>query len=74
MWSHAHLHLTFVWEEVDYHATLVWVDEADQERATLEKSGRVPLPSDGSPETAFLVVAAALRGTVAAHVQETPPA
>lgn len=53
MWSHAHVNLIFVWEECYWTARLIWVEDGSEEPIILEKGGRVPLGTDGSPSEAL---------------------
>lgn len=61
MWHHASITANIVWDDVLWHAVAVWVDEGTQERISLERSGRVPLPPDGGPVEALAAVTAAMR-------------
>jgi hypothetical protein len=53
MWTHVSLNAEIVWEDVIWRAILVWEDEAGGDPVVLEKSGRVHLGADGTPEEAL---------------------
>lgn len=57
MWTHASLNIDIVWEEVLWRAVLTWQDGLEADPIVLEKSGRVPLPSDGSAAAALKAAA-----------------
>lgn len=58
MWQNISLNVTQVWDEALWRATAVWQDDEDSEPIVLQRTGRVSLNGDDSPE---LVLQAAVR-------------
>lgn len=59
MWTHVSLNAHVVWEDALWTVVAVWQEDPGVEPLTLERSGRVPLTGDWTPEA---VLAACVDG------------
>jgi len=67
MWTHVSLNAEIVWEDVLWRAVALWQDSDTDEPIVMEKSGRVALGADATPEAALYRAVLAMQSAPAAR-------
>lgn len=72
MWTHVSLNAEIVWDDVLWRAVALWQDDDAAEPVVMEKSGRVPVGADATPEAALYRAALAMQSATAVRAAWVP--
>lgn len=72
MWTHVSLNVEIVWDDALWRAVSIWQDDDVSEPIVMEKSGRVPLGADTTPENALYRATLAMQSAPAARAAWVP--